>query len=182
MWQSQTGKPYKFLPSVMLANYNTLQKTMLQKYKRLHTKVSQKCKVLVPVDIQGAVTQDATISFFQNILNRKCTSQQLLIQISLQVSLTYIPFWKNKRRLLRSPCCLSVYPYAWGLELWSQKIPVCVSVCVPFPIVARQLIGKHVPMATNPHATTELLAVFHVVHVISKENLCVCMRVPLYSC
>jgi hypothetical protein len=50
--------------------------------------------------------------------------------------LAYFPYFeKNKRRLMRSPCC----------------------VCVP-RIVARQRLGKHVPMATNTHATIEELS------------------------
>jgi hypothetical protein len=40
-----------------------------------------------------------------------------------KVMVTLLPlFWKNKRRLMRSPCCLSVSPAsAWKSEQWSQK-------------------------------------------------------------
>jgi hypothetical protein len=45
-------------------------------------------------------------------------------------------------------------------------------------VVARQQLSKHVPMATNTHATTEELldAVFYVVHVI-KYSICSEMKV-----
>jgi hypothetical protein len=63
-------------------------------------------------------------------------------------------FWRNKRRLVRSPCCL-----------W-----VCL--CIPTnswkpPIVARQRFNKHFPTAANTHFAR---IVFRAVHVVSKES------------
>jgi hypothetical protein len=128
-------------------------------------------------------------------------------------------FWKKKKRIVRSPCCLYILPPNFWVSQsgklllvlastvilgsescgshdhillshdsgsqeipnsWAETCPLyiisgqttektlpptvplllaycpCMSVCVP-PIVARQLLGKHVPTATNTHPTIELL-------------------------
>jgi hypothetical protein len=58
------------------------------------------------------------------------------LSIGILPFLAYFPYLKNKRRLMRSPCAL------------------CIFMCMP-PIVAGQCLGKHVPAATNTHATIE---------------------------
>jgi hypothetical protein len=49
---------------------------------------------------------------------------------------------------------------------------VCVCMCIP-PIIATQRLSKHVPVATNTHATMETFmdaSFFYAVHVVSKES------------
>jgi hypothetical protein len=103
-------------------------------------------------------------------------------------------FWKNKSRLIISPCCLCIPPpinflIAWTnlYETWyvniswhlnpsqrrTSKIPLispCVCMCIPL-IVARQRLGKHVPMATNTRNIRNVGGViFYAVRVVSKES------------
>jgi hypothetical protein len=81
---------------------------------------------------------------------------------------------------MRSPCCLSICESTlstfeclnqsfWNLVCipchlspfqrltwWNPLISLCVCMCSP-PFIARQRLGKHVPTATNTHATLEEL-------------------------
>jgi hypothetical protein len=103
---------------------------------------------------------------------------------------------------LRPPCCLcvcisplSTFDYLANLyEPWyvyhgtwahlsgvlHKSLPsVCVCMCI-FLIVARQWLDRHVPMATNRCRNRRKVGViFYMVHVISKDSLCVCLRIPL---
>jgi hypothetical protein len=58
---------------------------------------------------------------------------------------------------------------------------VCVFVCIFPPIILTQWLGEHVPVATNTCNNRRIVGrvIFYVVHVISKERLCVCLCIPL---
>jgi hypothetical protein len=57
---------------------------------------------------------------------------------------------------------------------------VHVSECVSQRIVARQLLGRHVPVATNTCNNRRIVGiVFYTVRLVSKDSLWVCLCVPL---
>jgi hypothetical protein len=55
-----------------------------------------------------------------------------------------------------------------------------VCLCVPPLIVARQRLGRHVPVATNTRNNSRIPggAVFYTVRVVWKESLWVCLCMP----
>jgi hypothetical protein len=60
-------------------------------------------------------------------------------------------FWKNKRRLMRSPCCLSILPINFKIE--RVMAPESRNSEARRDTVLRERLVKHVPSATNTHAT-----------------------------
>jgi hypothetical protein len=80
--------------------------------------------------LHGVITEALkTITYYRRLAG--CLLATFALRFLTIFSLLYL-FWKNKSRFMRSPCCL----------------------CIPL-IVARQRLGKHFPVATNTHATTE---------------------------
>jgi hypothetical protein len=53
----------------------------------------------------------------------------------------------------RSDCREDTFPYSSSVV---SIVSLCVCICIP-PIIARQWLSKHIPPATNTHATVEEL-------------------------
>jgi hypothetical protein len=84
----------------------------------------------------------------------------------------FLYFEKNKRKLMRPPCCLSVHCPLSLLVYFhcsennkrrTLRSPCCLSACASPLIVARQWIGKH-------NRRTVRNVIFLAIHATSKES------------
>jgi hypothetical protein len=82
-----------------------------------------------------------------------------------------LPCFKKIEVGLWSPpptVCLHVYPSIFARQRQVKWIP---------PFIARQRLGKHVPLATNGRIVVGV--VLYAFYVVSKQNLLVCLCIPL---
>jgi hypothetical protein len=78
------------------------------------------------------------------------------------------------------PVFMKLDMYIVAPDIHKSLPSLCVSVCISPSVVARQQLGRQVPVAKNTRNSRGIVdVVFYGVRVVSKENLWVSLCIPL---